>query len=352
MIVGAGIIGASVMAELCSRRLRSVVVDSQGDERLNATALSGGLVRGFDIEASTRDAAIESVYNSEVLRSPSSGFRPWGALVIGVEDAEADAFIDSMSARGLAGSAEVLHGDLHPQFGIRRSAAATVYEPRAGTVAPGLLARNFIRRAVRLPGSTFYEGETVVALEHLDNARVRVRTTSRTITTRMVVLAIGAWASRGLPGAVLPFPVRSRAIQVSLVRRPPGATHPTFFDRASGIYGAPIDDSTSLVGLACPEWDGFPATEFPDPVSASHERETLRQASQLLPWLDPDDASAARRGFDAFTPGTQPVVATAGAPNVLAIRPMGGAGVKIAPWVARMAADGVVRALGRVDRLT
>lgn len=276
-IVGAGIAGALLALRLHRSSSRPTVEILAGDDA-DATGASGGLVRGFERDATAAQLAVESLVElrgSAVLRE-WAGYREIGSVYVlpaGVDPYAGVAVVDHL----LPGSAAVVYGaDLIRRHGFRDLPDNTlgVVERRAGHVSPARLRGEVL---ASLAGSGVNVRRCPVigvspspSVHSADGAELHYD---------CVIVAAGAWTPYLLAASGIHHGgLSTRQIQYSIH---PAETGPlgAFVDDTTGLYGRPTGDGDLLVGLPSTRWNVRPATVVPDPALAA---EVVAQAQRRL----------------------------------------------------------------------
>jgi glycine/D-amino acid oxidase-like deaminating enzyme len=243
-VVGDGIAGALLAWRLTAA---GAAVTVFGGGRPDATAVSGGLTRGFEPDLQTCRLAAESL--AELLADPdlarSAGYRQTGSVYVLPSADDLDRPLKELDEL-LPGGADVLAAaELADRYGFRGlpGSAVGVVEPRAGYLSPDALRRFALATVDRAPAPA-----DPLAPGPYD----------------LVVLATGRWTGRLLTAAGLPAGgFRTKAVQYGL--HPAGGwTPPAFVDGVSGLWGRPADGGTVLLGLPSSEWDVDPDRPAPD----------------------------------------------------------------------------------------
>jgi glycine/D-amino acid oxidase-like deaminating enzyme len=264
-VVGGGVAGAALAWRL---RTAGVDVTVYAPQAEDASGASGGLVRGFEVDADASRAAAESLAE---LRSDErvrdwAGYRETGSVYVTAEDVtpSVDAVEDV-----LPGSASVVGGAaLARRFGFRDLAAEAVgvVERHAGHFSPARFREHALRWLAGHGGDV--RTERVVEVP----AGAVVRTPGGATAFDAVVVAAGAWTPRLVGGE----PLRSKQIQYGLYRLPIPCPV-SFVDDRTGLYGRPAGDGAFLLGLDCDRWDVDPDGVTPDHDLASRVLDTARR---------------------------------------------------------------------------
>jgi glycine/D-amino acid oxidase-like deaminating enzyme len=248
-IVGGGVAGALLAWRLvkagCEVEVHTAPVE--GD----ATAASGGLVRGFEPEAAACRLAAESLVELRADFRDVAGYREVGStylLAPGADPAESVEIVDAV----LPGSLTVRTG-AEP---FRGAATTAIVERRAGYFSPARL-----RAAVLARLGEVVRREPVERVELTPAVRLAG---GRTARYDVVVVASGPWTPELLQVSGLVVDgLRTKQIQYTLCDwRCAGLG--AFVDEVTGLYGRP-DERGFLLGLPGQRWHVDPADVLPDP---------------------------------------------------------------------------------------
>jgi sarcosine oxidase subunit beta len=349
IVVGAGVVGASVAFHLAERGVDTLVLDRDGPAA-GSTARSGALIRAHYPTALEADLAWESL---------TDYFEPWGervggdcgftrtgfAYLVGEENVEALQRNVALQ-RGVGVETELVGpeelGEIDPALRTVGVALAA-FEPRGGYADPAATAVGFLR-AAQARGARFERRRATAFLEHGDRIR-GVQTDRGSLEAEAVVLAAGAW-SVSLTGSVgLDLPIRPARVRVALFERPYELpTHLTLIDTTQGFYARPAAERATLVGSRDSlEWLQSPDEPTPEPGGPFVEG-----ASRRLGWRIPALAHApyrsGRSGILDMTPDGRPILGPAGPEGLFLAVGWSGTGFKKAPAVgaevARWISDG------------
>ncbi|MFE2418803.1 NAD(P)/FAD-dependent oxidoreductase [Streptomyces hokutonensis] len=339
VVVGAGITGASIGHHLALRGIPVTVVEQAPGPGAGATGRSGGMVRGYDPDPAIGELARPSL---AVYRDPArwaSGRAPLRAVgAITVTDPA-----DEPALRGAADrinrapdtSAYVVTGR-DEIMGVRLDDGAALVEPDAGWVPPVEVTRDWLGQAVT-NGASLHYGTRVLGVEDRGGRPV-VRTSAGEIRAGAVVAATGLWTARPPQGLRPSSPVRSRSIQISIVRRePPAPAHATFIDLRTGVYARPVDANHSLIGMPHLVWDS-PFDSASDPA---HARATAQAVGIHLPWAAAAEQVSVVRAADGYGEHSA-ILARTRLPHVWSVRGWNGGGVKTAPEAGRRIANALL----------
>lgn len=264
-VVGAGLAGSLLAWRLAATPgLRVDLVEASGPAT-DATAVSGGLVRGFEPDAAACRLAAESLAElagSGILRD-WAGYREIGSSYACAEPpGDLDVLLGEV-ARCLPGSAEVLTADEladEPAGGRWHglpAAAVVVRERRAGYLSPDRLRRSAMTDLARLGGGVL-TGRLTELGPAGPGGGVSCRIGAGLRHYDAVVLATGRWTDRVLRGCRLPATgYRVKLIEVALWSVS-GDRPAVFVDETTGLYGRPAGQTGMLLGVATDSWDVDP----------------------------------------------------------------------------------------------
>jgi sarcosine oxidase subunit beta len=336
IVVGAGVVGASIAFHLAERGVETLVVDRAGPAT-GSTARSGALVRTHYPTALEADLAWESL---------TGYFEPWGERVGGgcgftrtgfaylADEDKAEALRHNVALgrsvgveTGLVGPEELK--EIDPALDTDGVALAA-YEPRGGYADPTATAVGLLE-AARSLGARF-EKQRVTALRVRKERVAGVETESGPLCARLVVLAAGAWTVPLAAGVGLELPIEPARVQVALFERPYSLqTHLTIIDSTLGFYSRPAVERTTLVGTR----DHFSYLDDPDEGDPQPDPGFPAAAAGLLskrvPALREAPYRSGQAGVLDMTPDGRPVLGPEGPEGLYLTVGWSGTGFKKAP---------------------
>jgi sarcosine oxidase subunit beta len=349
VVIGAGVVGASVAFHLAERGVETLVLDREGPAT-GSTARSGALIRAHYPTELEADLAWESL---------TRYFEPWGERVGGgcgftrtgfaylVGEQNVDALRHNVALQQRVGVETGIVGpdELREIDPALRTTGVTLaaYEPRGGYADPVATAVGFLRGAEKR-GARFERRRATALLASGDHIR-GVQTEDGPVESDAVVLAAGAWSVPLAEGVGLDLPIQPARVRVALFERPYALpTHLTLIDTTEGFYARPAAEQTTLVGSRDSlEWLDNPDAPTPEPDGA-FITEALRKLMLRLPALADAPYRSGRSGILDMTPDGRPLLGPAGPEGLYLAVGWSGTGFKKAPAVgaelARWVSDG------------
>ncbi len=341
VIVGGGLIGCSLAAELASRE-QSVVLVERAEPGGEASGAAAGMLTPqadaaepspfFDLALESRDLYPD--WSRQILEETGVdiGYRRTGLLrVLPAGPAEAErAAVRWQRARGLRVE-ELACEQLPREIGARLAPQAravvlypdeAVVDPRRATRAAWLLAE---RRGARV--------ETGMSVRRFTIERGvcrGVETDAGSIASRAVVDAAGAWAAFDghLPVPVPVLPVRGQIVELRL-----GGTPLQTVLSSEEVYLVPREDGSVLIGSTI-EHAGFRKE-----VTAGAIRGLLEAAARLCPEVTSARFVTAWAGLRPGTPDGWPLLGESGIEGLYFATGHFRSGILLAPATARHMAD-------------
>jgi sarcosine oxidase subunit beta len=362
IVVGAGVVGASIAFHLAERGVDTLLLDRDG-LAAGSTARSGALIRAHYPTSLEADLAWESL---------TAYFERWGERVGGgcgftrtgfaylVGEVNVEALERNVAMQrevgvetALVGPQEL--GEIDPALRTDGLALAA-YEPRGGYADPTATTVGLARAA--LAQGARFEKRHVTGLSPRGDAIRGVLTPEGPLYADAVVLAAGAWSLPLTVGLGLDLPIRPARVRVALFERTYELpTHLTIIDTTEGFYARPAAERATLVGgRGSLEWLPSPDEPTPEPDGA-FVADVSRRLGRRLPALAGAPYRSGRSGILDMTPDERPILGPAGPDGLFLAVGWSGTGFKKAPAVgaelARWVTEGAPKRPELVDyRLT
>jgi len=305
VIIGGGVVGASIAYWLASRGLRDIVLLEKNALATGATGKSAGLVRRHYTNRWDAGLAHESWQFfqqwSDVIGG-DCGFVKTGFLML-VRPKYVDNLRRNVEMHVSLGIDSRLVSvdeirDLEPAV-LLDGIGAGAYEPDSGYADPVSVATGFARRAGEL-GARIIQGVEVTDVEIVGGSVQSVQTTQGAISTPRVILACGPWSVAFARKLGIELPVRVKRVIEVYVRRPPGTSHMTVVDEVSGTYVRPDGSDVTLLGGRSNDWgtnpDEYDGVAGPDIIERAIER-----AVERLPGLAQAGLLRGIAGVDGYS---------------------------------------------------
>ena len=348
VVVGGGVIGASVAYHLAERGVRDVVVlDAAAHAGAGSTGRATG---GFRVQFATAiDVRLSLLSRAKLRRfaedtAGDCGYDPAGYLWLASDDAELAllrAALAVQRANGVDDAFEIDHdmiAQLNPAL-RRDGVAGATYCPSDGFIRPfGIL--DGYRRAAERNGARFVWDARVIGFERgHDGSITSVRTERDTFATGAVVNAAGAWAAgvARLADAELPVAPLRRQVAATVPTGVLPARMPMTIFARDGFHLRVRDGRGLLLLPAAGASDPFDVT-----VEAAWIDTVTRIARERLPCLHDVaiDRAACWAGLYEMSPDGHAIVGRAqGIPNLYYANGASGHGVMHAPALGALVAE-------------
>lgn len=346
MVVGGGVIGASIAYHLTARGVRSVLVlerDTLGSGSTSKNA--GGIRQQFSSEINVRLSQL-SVPRFERFEDEFGidiAFQQVGYLFLITEEREIAPFQRALALwRRLGVPARRVEIDeirsIFPELALDDVLFGT-FCGRDGHADPTSILNGFVARA-RAGGATFREDATVTGID-VEGGRVRaVRVGDERIPCDVVIDAAGAWAP--LVGAMVgvDLPIRPLRRHIFVTADAAGLDHPIplTIEFASTLY-MHRESGGILLGMADPN-DG---PSYDESVNWDFVPAVVERALARLPLLERTSVRSGWAGLYEDTPDKHPILGCAdGIEGFVVAAGFSGHGLMHAPAVGDLIADLVV----------
>lgn len=336
IVIGAGVIGASVAHNLSQRGLKVLIIERQS-VGMGATGASSGLVRmHYDIEV---DAALawqsfQFFRNWRERLGGECGFHRTGFVQIVTPDKndQLRANVEMQKKLGIptdvVTAAEVKK--LAPIFKTEDFELAA-YEPESGYADPALTTNSFIASA-KSCGSVLMQDCEVTEIRTRGRKVIGVDSTRGAFDAPIVVNCAGTFADRVGKMVGVEIPLTTWTHDVAFVKRPPTVgTHPTVIDDALSMYFRPEGELT-LIGLE----DNNRMGEAPETEPRVDPEFVMRAIDRICERMDGMEAGSLHStisGRDGLTPDQRAIMDKAGPDGFYIACGFSGTGFKLSPAV-------------------
>lgn len=357
VIIGGGIMGASLAFALATLGVRDVLVVERGTLAAGASGKTGALLRQHYTnvpEATLAHLSLQTFRNWDDVVGGDCGFAETGSIVT-VATSGADAGNIERMRRVIAMQnrvgikSEVVTADqlfeLQP-FSNVDDIAVAAYERESGYVDSLAATRGMAEAAIR-GGARFAEGRTVTGIISDGSRVLSVETDEGRIETETVVVAAGAWSVPLLASIGVVVPVEAQRVQVVILARPldmPAHGTMTYVDTAAGFFCRNWGPNRTLAGVGGGEfhdivapdnWDERPNTGFGEVVKG--------YIARRMPAMAKATPLYGHAGIYDMTPDTHPILSTVdGLDGLHLMLGFSGAGFKKGPAIGQCMAEQIV----------
>lgn len=340
-VIGAGIVGASIAAQLSSLGLDVALLDQGSVASLGASACSGGLLRLYDGDPLLMQLTAHSLQvmaGNLFAATYAKALRRTGVLYRAAPEhhAELNAAIDRYASaeypmRLVQGFGPYLHRESRLDLYEARACVGDVRQASARLCAvlrgPGLVLEHCRVQAIDWQA----DGSASI---HLGETRLRCR---------VVVLASGAWTRRLLPE----LNIESRSIPLARVLTDRDWPLPVI-DAPTASYAIPL--SRHIVQSGCGLRDRALLPEDLARPDARHHADARQRVTQLAGGGQAQVLDIVP-GFDSYSADGRPLLGFVDDQRGLYVAcGMSGLGFKFAPAIADIAARQLNRYLANEDR--
>lgn len=340
IILGAGVMGASLAFHLAKRKPGRILVLEKEGVAYGGSGRSSALIRmhySFPPEVQLAVKSLEIFRNwSEYVGCPGD-FRKTGFLRI-VPDSEIDRLKANVAMQREQGvntrvvTRQELR-EIEPEWNFDDVSAAA-YEPDSGYGDGSGVANDFLSRAREM--GVVYRSATCATSIRTQNGRVAgVETASGLLEAPIVVSAVGPWTRPLLLTAGIDLPIETEFHQVAMLKNPAQLKpwSPACIDSILSVYFRSESGGLTLVGgFYGPR--GFDPDNFPQTASQQTMEELALSASRRIPALEEAGFARGITGLYDMSPDSRPLLGeVSGVQGLHVAAGFSGMGFKIAPAV-------------------
>ncbi|MGC2184903.1 MAG: FAD-binding oxidoreductase [Terriglobales bacterium] len=340
VILGAGVMGASIAFQLARRRAGKVVVIDKGHVAQGGSGRSSALVRmhySYPPEVQLALVSLRMFENWRDVVGEAGDFRRTGFVRI-VHPGETERLKQNVEMqRRLGVNVKLIDRaelkDLEPDWAVEEVELAA-YEPDSGYGDGAGVANDFLARAREL-GVT-YQSRTQ-ALEFLvEGGRVRgVITDHGDIAAPVVVSAAGPWTRPLFQRVGIELPIETEYHQVAILKNAPGMKGGgcACIDSVSATYFRSDAQDKFLIGDFYGQRGADP-DNFPQRASDEGLEEIIERASHRVPKLENAEVMRGVTGIYDMTPDSRPLLGeVSGIAGLYVCAGFSGMGFKISPAI-------------------
>jgi sarcosine oxidase subunit beta len=340
VIVGAGVMGASIAFQLARRKAGDVVVIEKEHVGRGASGRSSALIRMHYSYAPEVQLALVSLHIfqhwQEIVGEPA-GFHKTGFIRL-VHPHETELLMRNVEMqRQLGVTVELIDQkqlrELEPDWEVNEVELAA-YEPESGYGDGAAVANDFLSRA-RDMGVHYLPRTRVIELRLEEGRQRSVITDNGEIETPVLVLATGPWTRPLLQRAGYDCPIEPEYHQVAILRNAPDMRGGgcACIDSVSATYFRSDGIDKFLVGDFYGKRPIDPEN-FPQSASVDLLEELIERASRRVPKLQNAEVLHGVTGVYDMTPDSRPLLgAVPGTAGLYLCSGFSGMGFKISPAI-------------------
>ena len=351
IIVGGGIMGASLAWHLARRGAGRVMVLERDLIAAGASGRTGALLRRHysnQPEAILAHRSWHTFANWPDLVGGPGVHSPTGLIVTVDTSPERAGNVDRLRRNVAMQNAVGIPSQVVSQSELRAlqpqanwdDVTFAAYEPDSGYV-DAIPATQAMARAAREAGALVHEGVAVQAVLFQGERVTGVRTSDEELSAGCVVLAAGPWTTALAASAGVTLPIEALRVQVAILQRPLDvAEHMVYLDTAAGIFTRPWAPGRTLIGVGGgDQHDPVDPDAFETRNDAGYGELAIAAISRRIPGMRQARYLHGHAGLYDMTPDAHPVIGPVGPDGLYVAAGFSGAGFKKGPAVGEALAD-------------
>lgn len=343
IIVGGGVIGASIAYHLAKSGMRDIVVAERDRLGSGSTSKNAGGIRmqfssEINVRLSQRSIPRFEAFGEEMGIDPA--FHQVGYLFLITEESQVEPFERSLELwKRLGVPAQRLDGEgvarLMPEIVLDDVRFAT-FCAKDGHADPNSILQGYVTRARSL-GVRFMEEAPVSRIDTAARRVTGAQVGSEAIATPLVIDAAGAWAAEVARLVGVELPIRPLRRQIFLTEPVPGLDRefPLTIEFSSGLY-MHRESGGVLLGMADPN----DPPGFDESVNWDFLPTVVERAMARMPVLEQASIRTAWGGLYEDTPDKHPIIGGVdGVDGFICCAGFSGHGVMHAPAAGELVAE-------------
>ncbi len=366
VIIGGGIMGASLAFALAERGVKDVLVLEKRTVASGASGKTGALLRQHYSnrpEATLVHLSLQTFKHWGEIVGGDCGYDPCGLITTVATNGPDDPNIARMRANVALQNSVGIRSEVLSAEELRRlqpfarfdDIAVGAYESESGYVDSIAATRGMMDAAIDR-GARLREGVTVTGLRTVGGRIDGVETSVGPIGAAVVVCAAGAWAAPLLATAGVTVPLDLIRVQVAIVNRPdamPRGGTMAYVDTAANIFCRNWGPNRTLVGIGGGEGhqsvDPDAYDERADPTFAPL---ALGNLARRMPAMAGATPLGGHAGLYDMTPDAHPIIGPApGVEGLHLCVGFSGAGFKKGPAIGQALAEQIIDGRAKITDL-
>ncbi len=354
VILGAGVMGASIAFQLARRNAGRIVVIEKDHVGRGASGRSSALIRmhySFPLEVQLALVSLRMFENWQEVVGQPGDFRKTGFVRIVHPNETARLKQNIEMQRRLGAKVELIDRqqlrELEQDWNVDDVELAA-YEPDSGYGDGAGVAGDFLTAAREL--GVEYFSRTHATIFSVEAGRIRGIVTNRgTISAPVVVAATGPWTRPLFQQVGYDFPIECEFHQVAILRNAPDMKGGgcACIDSATATYFRSDANDKFLVGDFYGKRPVDP-DDFPQHASDESLEDMIERASRRVPKLARAEVMRGVTGVYDMTPDSRPLLGeVAGASGLYVCAGFSGMGFKISPAIGLMMSELVLDGDGK-----
>ncbi len=357
IIIGAGVMGASLAFHLAERGLKVLVLERH-TQASGATGHSSGLIRmHYDlvVESELAFAGFKYFANWHERVGGECGFTKTGFLHIAKREHEAQlrgnvALQQKIGVNtGIISAAEVKH--MLPDF-VTDEFEIAAYEPDSG-YGDATLATSSLLNAAKQRGAMLIQNCAVTGITVGGGRVTGVSTPQGEFSASVIVNAAGPWAAQVAALVRVSVPLETWTHDVAFLHRPPGlGPIPTVIDDTIGSYFRPEGGNLILAAGEEESMRGEAPDEESQTVTPAFLDKLIDNLCKRVPKFEQSGLQSVHVGRDGLTPDQRPILGAAGPEGFYLACGLSGTGFKISPAAGLCLAELIVEGRAQTVDIT
>jgi sarcosine oxidase subunit beta len=363
VIVGAGVMGASVAFHLTRLGVRDVLILEKSHVAAGASGKTGALLRQHYSnipELTLVHRSVQTFRNWNEIVGGECGYDGTGLIATVYQTGPDDPNVARMYAnvakqRQVGIKAEVVTAaqlkELQP-FDDVSDIVCAAYESESGAVDAVATVRSLVA-AARDRGARLREGVTVTAIRTAGGHVAGVETSDGPVDAPIVVSCANTWSKPLLATADVDVPIEVMRVPVAILERPPAmaAGHMAYVDTAAGMFCRIWKPGQTLAGVATAEHHAYVDPEtYNATVDAAYGAAAIAQIAKRMPPMRDACFVTGWAGLYDMSPDTHPILDRApGVDGLWLLAGFSGAGFKKAPAIGECMAQWITGQRPAVD---